>query len=202
MPKEHYANDIKFLLSAARLEQLPADVGREVAFIGGSNVGKSSAINVIAGVKGLARAGKTPGVTRLINVFTIDANRRLIDLPGYGYAKAAKHERIGWEEAVNDYLLNRRNLAGLFLLMDIRHPFKEQDLVLLDFARQNNLPLVVLLNKADKLTRAEQQKALRVASNKYPLKHGQGGYIIFSATARIGLEEVFKKLDLFFGCAS
>jgi len=182
-----------FLLSAPNVQDLPKDVGSEVAFIGASNVGKSSAINKIAGSKKLARVGKTPGVTQFINVFKLDDNHRLIDLPGYGFARVSKAIRENWHELVNTYLLTRESLKGLFLLIDCRHPLKEGDEELLEWCSQVNLPICVLLTKADKLKRSELNSVLQKA------KHECGRYAkcevrFFSSVTGIGVEEVFKQL--------
>lgn len=186
--------NIKFILSAAELKQLPHDTGSEVAFIGRSNVGKSSAINAIAGMK-IARAGKTPGVTQLINVYQMDEHNRLIDLPGYGYAKVAKTISASWQRLVKSYLEKRSSLKGLFVLMDIRHPLGSLDQELLAWTKNLRLPVAVLLTKADKLTHTEAHKVLvRVAKE---LQHYNVITVqIFSAKTKLGLEEVFERLDI------
>jgi len=143
--------DATFLLSAARLAQLPEDVGIEVAFVGRSNAGKSSVLNQITQNKKLARVSKTPGRTQLINVFVLDEKRRLIDLPGYGYAKVPQEVKALWQQTLGDYLLQRNCLQGLILVMDIRHPLTDFDQNLLAWADESNLAVHILLNKADKL---------------------------------------------------
>jgi GTP-binding protein len=187
---------INFLLSAAKLEHLPADVGAEVAFIGRSNAGKSSAINAIAARKSLARVGKTPGVTQLINVFTIDDKRRLIDLPGYGYAKVAASVSQNWQHLINHYLQKRESLKGLFVLMDIRQPLKEQDCQLLSWAWQANLPVHILLTKADKLSKHEADKILKAVRAELEQFSQEVVVQLFSSFKNIGLEEVWAQLDL------
>src|SRR5690348_5596497 len=137
----------RFLTSAAALGGLPPDLGREVAFAGRSNAGKSSALNVITGVNGLARVSKTPGRTRLLNVFALTDAMRLVDLPGYGYAKVPEAERLKWGELLDGYLGTRQSLAGLIVVMDIRHPLTEFDRQLLGFAAPLQLPVHVLLSK-------------------------------------------------------
>lgn len=114
----------QFFISAETLLQCPADTGYEVAFAGRSNAGKSSAINTLTDHKGLARTSKTPGRTQLINFFSLDPDRRLVDLPGYGYAKVSHTQKAKWQKHLNDYLQERQSLRGLILLMDIRHPFQ------------------------------------------------------------------------------
>lgn len=191
----HYAHNIAFLLSAARLDQLPPDVDAEVAFIGSSNVGKSSAINAISGIKGLARVGKTPGTTQLINVFVIDDKRRLIDLPGYGYAKVPINVRVKWQKLINGYLENRRSLKGLFLLMDIRHPLKNIDRDLLTWSAEASLPIFVLLTKADKLSRVECNIALEKVNQELEAYGENIKAELFSSHKRIGLEKVFQEIE-------
>src|SRR5690348_5251919 len=131
----------RFLTSAAALDGLPTDRGREVAFAGRSNAGKSSALNAITGVNGLARVSKTPGRTRLLNLFGVADGMRLVDLPGYGYAKVSEAERRQWGQLLEAYLGARQCLAGLVLVMDIRHPLTDHDRQLLGFAGELRLPV-------------------------------------------------------------
>jgi GTP-binding protein len=141
-----------FLLSAAKLSQLPPDRGIEVAFVGRSNAGKSSVLNQLTNNSKLARVSKTPGRTQQINIFVLDANRRLIDLPGYGFAKVPEAIKIQWQKTLDAYLSTRECLRGLILVMDIRHPLMEIDRNLLDWASAGGLAVHILLNKADKLS--------------------------------------------------
>ena len=141
----------EFLTSAETLSQCPPDTGYEVAFAGRSNAGKSSAINTLTDHKGLAKTSKTPGRTQLINFFTLDDDRRLVDLPGYGYAKVSDSTRVKWQKNLNHYLQQRKCLKGVVLLMDIRHPFQDLDQMIIDWAQASHLPLHILLTKADKL---------------------------------------------------
>lgn len=151
-----------FLKSAAKVQQLPAEDGYEVAFAGRSNAGKSSALNCLTGNKHLARTSKTPGRTQLLNVFIVkDEQHRLVDLPGYGYAKVAMQTKIDWQKNLAHYLEVRESLKGLVLLMDIRHPMKELDKTLLHWAITQNLPVHILLTKADKLSHNQVQLALQ-----------------------------------------
>src|SRR3990167_6869329 len=149
-----------FLLSAANVKQLPQDVGIEIAIVGRSNTGKSSIINRLTHNKKLARVSKTPGRTQLLNVFMLDPLHRLIDLPGYGYAKVPPAMKKQWQTLIETYLRTRNSLKGLILVMDIRHPFKPQDKVLIDFCEHNQLPLHILLNKADQLSKQEIKNTL------------------------------------------
>lgn len=149
-----------FLTSAAKLSQCPAEQGTEVAFAGRSNAGKSSAINVLTNQRGLARTSKTPGRTQLINFFQVDENHRLVDLPGYGYAKVSEQVKLGWQKTLEDYLQHRDSLAGLILLMDIRHPLKDFDCQMINWCVQSKMPVHILLTKADKLKRGPANAAL------------------------------------------
>src|SRR3989338_1359677 len=130
-----------YFTSAVELSQLPPDMGAEIAFIGRSNAGKSSALNAITGVKGLARVSQTPGRTQMINLFSLDESHRLVDLPGYGYAKAPSRVSVKWGEMTADYLEHRASLAGLVLVMDARHPFKPADMELIDWSIDFSLRL-------------------------------------------------------------
>ena len=151
----------QFLLSAAKLSQCPTHLLREVAFAGRSNAGKSSALNTLTGNKKLARTSKTPGRTQLINFFQIgDAPLALVDLPGYGFAKVPVAKKNEWQKELGNYLENRDCLTGLVLLMDIRHPLKEFDLAMLEWAEQDQMPVHILLTKSDKLKRGPAQSAL------------------------------------------
>jgi len=150
----------RFLKSAASLTDLPPDRGREAAFAGRSNAGKSSALNALAGVSGLARVSKTPGRTRLINFFAVDGEKRLVDLPGYGYAKVPETERRRWGELLEGYFQQRQTLAGLMLIMDVRHPLTDYDRQLLQFATPLGRPVHVLLSKADKLGKNAARQSL------------------------------------------
>jgi GTP-binding protein len=188
-------NQATFLISAAELKQLPRDIGKEVAFIGRSNAGKSSAINTITGIKNLARASKTPGRTQLINLFALDDKNRLVDLPGYGYAKAPATVSERWIEKVNQYLKTRKCLRGLILVMDIRHPLKEQDQHLIKWCAKCKLPIHILLTKADKLKRGPALNTLQQVQ-KALKKYGKLVSIqLFSSLDKTGLDEAYQKLD-------
>jgi GTP-binding protein len=178
----------RFLTSVAQLNQLPADNGSEVAFIGRSNSGKSSAINAITGVKGLARASKTPGRTQLLNFFQITEKQRLVDLPGYGYAHVNHQKKQDWEKVIADYLKTRHSLKGLIITMDSRHPLKERDESMLTWARHYQIPVYILLTKADKLTRQQSLKVLKETEQKLIKLNNSSIVQLFSATKSIGLE--------------
>ncbi|MCD8521683.1 MAG: ribosome biogenesis GTP-binding protein YihA/YsxC [Saccharospirillaceae bacterium] len=150
-----------FVKSAAKLSQCPMDILREVAFAGRSNAGKSSALNRLTGHKKLARTSKTPGRTQLINYFRIgELPLALVDLPGYGFAKVPLAVKNEWQRELDNYLQNRDALIGLVLLMDIRHPLKEFDNAMIQWAKRSEMPLHILLTKADKLKRGPAQSAL------------------------------------------
>lgn len=195
MSINHYHKAV-FLKSAAKLSHLPADTGYEVAFAGRSNAGKSSALNALANIKRLARTSKTPGRTQLINLFAMDDERRLVDLPGYGFAKVNQSIKAEWQHTLQRYLENRECLKGLVVLADIRHPLKDLDKAMISWALHSNLPVHLLLNKADKLSAGARHQAL-VAAHKFsdnPLLSVQ----IFSALNKIGLEELIIRLDEWF----
>lgn len=178
-----------FVLAAGRREQLPADRGFEVAFAGRSNAGKSSAINVLCEQNGLARTSKTPGRTQQLVVFELDPERRLIDLPGYGYAKVPSALRQEWRELVDGFLRERRCLAGVVLLSDLRQALTEFDQQMLGWCEQRQLPCLLLLTKADKLSRgpaAGRLQAVRHALRQWPALQVQCQ--LFSALQRQGLE--------------
>ena len=178
-----------YVASAHDLEQLPLDLGVEVAFVGRSNSGKSSAINTLANHKRLAFVSKTPGRTQLINFFTITQGRTLVDLPGYGYAKVPPAVKAHWTELLAAYVSTRKALKGLVIIMDSRHPMRDLDTELLNWYRPTNKPVHVLLTKSDKLTRNEQAKTLREV--KKQLIEGQYNATVqlFSSLKRTGVPE-------------
>lgn len=179
----------EFLKSAARLNQAPPDNGHEAAFAGRSNAGKSSALNAISGHKGLARTSKTPGRTQLINFFTVTDAARLVDLPGYGYAKVPLEVKAQWERHLSAYLEHRTSLAGLILLMDVRHPLTDFDRQMLEWCRQADLPVHALLTKADKLKRGAAQSTLLTVKRELGTLHPRASVQLFSALDGTGLEE-------------
>jgi GTP-binding protein len=149
----------RFLHSCAQLAQLPDDAAPELVFAGRSNAGKSSALNRLCGQQGLARVSKTPGRTQLINLFAVPQGR-LVDLPGYGFAKVSRDLRQSWGELIGRYLESRANICGLVIVMDLRHPLMPQDRQLLDWAAHRGLPCHLLLTKADKLGRGAAKNVL------------------------------------------
>lgn len=191
----------EFLLGAHRLDQLPPDQGREVAFAGRSNAGKSSAINALTGRRALARTSRTPGRTQQLNVFSLGPERRLVDLPGYGYAKAPADLRAHWARTLPRYLQTRRSLVGVVLLADIRLVLQPGDLALLEACAERALALCLLATKADKLSSAAAARAvagLRGALEGYPAEHEA---LAFSALRGTGVEAVRARLAHWLGPA-
>lgn len=183
-----------FIKGAYKLSQLPDDSGVEVAFAGRSNVGKSSALNVLTGMKSLARTSKTPGRTQEINFFDLGNDRRLVDLPGYGYAKVSEAKQRHWGETLGAYLLSRQSLAGLILLMDVRHPLKEYDQQMVDWCVHAQLPVYIILNKADKLSRGKANATLNEVRRKLADIPIIEGIQLFSSLKRSGVEQAVKQL--------
>ncbi|MBT3625494.1 MAG: YihA family ribosome biogenesis GTP-binding protein [Gammaproteobacteria bacterium] len=181
----------KFTTSAATLAQCPTDEGAEIAFCGRSNAGKSSAINALTDQKALARTSKTPGRTQLINFFTLDDETKLVDLPGYGYAKVPISIKEHWHRHLDEYLRDRKSLRGMVLLMDIRHPLKEFDEMMIEWSIDSGLPLHILLTKADKLKRGGQQNGLLGLRKHLPAEITAQ---VFSATKKLGIKELERSL--------
>jgi len=194
-PLYHRAN---YLTSAHRLDQLPTDCGYEVAFAGRSNAGKSTAINAITNRKALARTSKTPGRTQQIVVFEFDPERRLADLPGYGYAKVAKGLRQHWQKTLDQYFQSRASLRGLIIIMDIRQPLKDYDRQLLAWSNLAQLPCHVLLAKADKLKRGPGLNAMQAVEKQLDANQIRASVQLFSGTRREGVDQVHRVLDQWF----
>lgn len=186
----------RFLTSAPDSRHAPADQGAEVAFAGRSNAGKSSALNAITNQKSLARTSKTPGRTQQINFFILDERTRLVDLPGYGYAKVPQARKAQWQRSLQTYLETRRSLQGLILLVDSRHPLTEYDQQMLIWCHSVDLPVHVLLTKADKLKHGPGQAALLKIRQQLPEIHPGATAQLFSALKRTGLDDVRRQLDV------
>ena len=182
----------QFLASSAGPADLPPPGPPELAFAGRSNVGKSSAINALTGRKRLAFTSKTPGRTQTINFFDLGTGARLVDLPGYGYAKVPQAMRAGWRTLVGSYIRSRATLAGVVLVMDARHPLNELDLQLIEFL--GDVRLLALLSKADKLSRAEQAKTLSQVDAAI-----QAEVRLFSSLTRQGVDECRDLLERWLG---
>lgn len=186
-----------FMLSAPSLAQCPEDSGTEVAFAGRSNAGKSSAINALTRQNALARTSRTPGRTQLINFFSLmnTTSQRLVDLPGYGYAKVPEAVKREWQEHLSDYLRGRQSLRGLVLLMDVRHPLTEFDQMMLGFADERDMPVQILLTKADKLKKGPASSALQKVRAQLSDWDDLVSVQLFSALKKDGLAPLSQRLD-------
>jgi GTP-binding protein len=185
---------VRFLTSANKLSQLPPDSGVEVAVAGRSNAGKSSAINAITQRKGLARTSKSPGATRLLNFFELEPGRRLVDLPGYGFAKVAGDMRAHWGTLLQGYFAKREVLQGTIVVMDVRHPLTDHDQAMLELASSRGLPVHILLTKADKLGRGAAANALQAVRRSLP-REGNVTAQLFSAHSGDGVHEARGALE-------
>jgi GTP-binding protein len=184
--------DARFLVSAFRPEQFVPDTGTEVAFAGRSNAGKSSAINRIVNRRGFARTSKQPGRTQLINFFDLGGGRRLVDLPGYGYARVSRALRDHWRGLLVDYFEQRESLTGLMLIVDVRRQLSDFDWQMLDWCRDIGCPVHILLTKADKLKREEAARTLAQVRREIP---DDVGVQLFSAMKDQGLDTARRSLD-------
>lgn len=184
-----------FLLSVAHVKQLPADIGREVAIVGRSNAGKSSVLNCLTQQKKLARVSKTPGRTQHINIFVLDEKRRIADLPGYGFAKVPAATQAAWQKTVDTYIKTRQSLKGLILVMDSRHPFKPLDRLLLEYCAACKLPVHILLNKCDKLSKNALAKTYQSVKTTLTDCHNSVTFQSFSAIKCLGVEDLRLVLD-------
>jgi GTP-binding protein len=194
----HY-QQTRFLLGAPDARRAPPDSGAEVAFAGRSNAGKSSALNTLTGQRALARISKAPGRTREINFFQVEDDRRLVDLPGYGYAKVARTIKEQWQQGIADYLETRQSLCGVMLLMDVRHPLKDSDRQVLGWCHVAGLPTHVLLTKSDKLKRGPAKAALLAVRGQLASLHPNASVQLFSSHTRAGCEELVTVLDHWLG---
>ena len=187
-----------FVMSAPDIRHLPADTGIEVAFAGRSNAGKSSALNTLTNQKGLARTSKTPGRTQLINLFEVKEGKRLVDLPGYGYAEVPEEMKLKWQRALGEYLQKRQALKGLVILMDIRHPLKDLDRQMIQWSVESSIPVLLLLTKADKLASGARKAQLTVVREAALEFVGDVQVELFSSLKKIGVDKVRQKLDSWF----
>lgn len=187
-----------FVMSAPDIRHLPADTGIEVAFAGRSNAGKSSALNTLTNQKGLARTSKTPGRTQLINLFEVKEGKRLVDLPGYGYAEVPEEMKLKWQRALGEYLQKRQALKGLVILMDIRHPLKDLDRQMINWSVESGIPVLLLLTKADKLASGARKAQLNVVREAALEFVGDVQVELFSSLKKIGVDKVRQKLDSWF----
>ncbi len=190
-----------FIISAPDIRHLPEDEGIEVAFAGRSNAGKSSALNRLTNQKSLAKTSKTPGRTQLINLFKVDENCHIVDLPGYGFAQVPLEMKKKWQKSLGEYLQKRQSLKGLVVLMDIRHPLKDIDQQLVFWAVDQNIPVQILLTKADKLkSGARKAQVLKVREAAVDFG-GEVTVDAFSSMKGIGVEILRAKLDSWFAPA-
>ena len=180
---------VEYLASAHKMEEMLPDTGREVAFVGRSNAGKSSAINALANRHRLAFVSKTPGRTQTLNFFSVGKNIRWVDLPGYGFAKVSKAEREYWGLLISAYLSERKSLIGLILLSDSRHGIKPLDEQLIGWFAPTGRPVHVLLTKCDKLSQSACTKSLREAQALLTRRYANCSVQLFSATANKGVGE-------------
>ena len=181
-----------FTLSAPDIRRLPADSGIEVAFAGRSKAGKSSALNTLTNQRSLARTSKTPGRTQLINIFEIAENKRLVDLPGYGFAKVPMEMKKKWQKALGEYLEKRECLKGLVILMDIRHPLKDLDMDLIQWAADGDLPVLALLTKSDKLSQGKVSAQVLAVKKELAKLNADIKVQAFSSLKRSGSEQADK----------
>jgi len=182
----NYLASAAYKLAAHLPRQLPPDGGREVAFAGRSNAGKSSALNAMCNQHRLAKTSKTPGRTQQLVYFEVQPERYLVDLPGYGYAKVPADLRAHWQEFINKYFQTREALKGLVVVMDVRHPLREFDLAMIDYAKARALPAHCLLTKADKLSRGAAAATLQAVRKELgPVSSVQ----LFSSENKQGIDE-------------
>lgn len=184
--------------SVPGITNAPADTGTEVAFAGRSNAGKSSAINALTRQNSLARTSKTPGRTQLLNFFEIDEQRRFVDLPGYGYAKVPPDVKKKWHQMMENYLSRRQSLKGIVLVMDVRHPLTEFDWQMIEWSEYSNVPLHILLTKADKLSYGKAKNVLLAVQKELKETEPAVTAQLFSGLKKTGIDEVHRVLDEWF----
>ncbi|MEH2922107.1 ribosome biogenesis GTP-binding protein YihA/YsxC [Samsonia erythrinae] len=198
MTQQHNYHMTRFIISAPDIRHLATDSGIEVAFAGRSNAGKSSALNTLTNQKNLARTSKTPGRTQLINLFEVTDGVRLVDLPGYGYAEVPEQMKLKWQRALGEYLQKRNSLKGLVVLMDIRHPLKDLDQQMIQWAVDVELPVLVLLTKADKLASGARKAQLNMVREAVLPFMGDIQVEAFSSLKKLGVDKLRQKLDNWF----
>jgi GTP-binding protein len=188
----------KFINSSPHLKDTPADHGREIAFAGRSNAGKSSAINTLTRQNSLARISKTPGRTQMLNFFSINEQQRFVDLPGYGYAKVPVAVKLKWHELMENYLTKRKSLCGVVLVMDVRHPLTEFDWQMVEWCQHTQLPLHIILTKADKLTYGAAKNTLLQVQKQLKDSNLLLSIQLFSALKKSGIDDLHQALDQLF----
>ena len=190
-------NQTKFLKSASRVTELPQDDVPEVAFVGRSNAGKSSALNTLTKQKKLARTSKTPGRTQLLNCFQINDCAHIIDLPGYGFANVSKSQQSNWEKMMTQYLYERKQLEGIVIVMDCRHPLTSLDLNMLGWCKDQKIPTHLLLTKADKFSRSQQNQTLfNIQKHPVLIEMHNVTLQLFSSSNGLGLDTLANQLSL------
>lgn len=189
----------KFLKSSPNLKDTPPDMGKEIAFAGRSNAGKSSAINTLTRQNALARTSKTPGRTQMLNFFEINEQQRFVDLPGYGYAKVPLEVKQKWHQLMEIYLTKRKSLCAIVLVMDVRHPLTEFDWQLVEWCQHSGLALHILLTKADKLTYGAGKNTLLQVQRELKERTIPITIQLFSALKKTGVDEIHQALDMLFG---
>lgn len=188
----------KFINSSPTLKNMPPDYGKEIAFAGRSNAGKSSAINTLTRQNGLARTSKTPGRTQMLNFFEINEHLRFVDLPGYGYAKVPLEIKSQWHQLMETYLSKRKSLCAIVLVMDVRHPLTDFDWQMVEWCQHSDLPLHILLTKADKLTFGAAKNTLLQIAKELKGITSPITVQLFSALKKTGIDEVHQALDTLF----
>lgn len=188
-----------FMLSASQVSEAPEDQGKEVAFAGRSNAGKSSAINTLTRQNSLARISKTPGRTQLLNFFEIDEQRKFVDLPGYGYAKVPLEVKKKWHKMMEDYLHQRDALCGIILVTDVRHPLTDFDIQMIEWCEHSQLPLHMLLTKSDKLNYGAAKNTLLKVQKELQQREVDVTLQLFSSLKKKGIDDVHQVLDQWFG---
>jgi len=191
-------HNAKFLLSCPSVGGAPDDEGYEVIFAGRSNAGKSSSINALTSQSKLAKVSRTPGRTQHLVFFDLGEDRRLVDLPGYGYAKVPEQVKLKWQADMGEYIQGRACLAGAVLVMDVRHPLKPFDKMMLDWCVSMNLPTQIILTKADKLKKGAASNTLLKIKREVK-NHPYVDVQLFSSLKKQGLDELWNRLDTFFG---
>lgn len=186
----------QYLISAAKISQCPDDLGAEVAFAGRSNAGKSSAINALTRNKKMAKTSKTPGRTQLLNFFALSDEQRIVDLPGYGFAKVPEAMKNQWQNQIDAYLQQRQSLKGLVLLMDCRHPMQAFDEMMLNWGQQAQMPIHILLTKADKLKKGQAQNTLLQLRQQISEQNFYATAQLFSSLKNQGIETLKEQLDI------
>ncbi|QFQ32245.1 ribosome biogenesis GTP-binding protein YihA/YsxC [Buchnera aphidicola] len=191
-------NKTCFLKSVSKISDINIEHGIEIAFIGYSNSGKSSAINSLTNQKKLARSSKKPGRTQLINFFQVISNFRIVDLPGYGYAKCPMSIKLKWQKLIYNYLKKRKPLKGLVFLMDIRYPLKIYDQYIINIAINQNIPIFILLSKCDKLTLTQQKKQFQIVYTKLKIFLQDVHIELFSSFKKIGISKLQSQLNIWY----